>query len=120
MCCSTPRSSHCGLKLGRNWRKLPGIVSGHPGLRLAVEGHTDSVGRDDYNQELSERRGGSVREYLIGQGMAQGSVSSRGFGRTQPLASNDTASGRQQNRRVELVISGEIIGKEIGVPIALK
>ena len=100
--------------------KVAGIVSGHPGLRLAVEGHTDSVGRDDYNQELSERRGGSVREYLIGQGMAQGSVSSRGFGRTQPLASNDTASGRQQNRRVELVISGEIIGKEIGTPIALK
>jgi len=80
--------------------KVAGIVSGHPGLRLDVEGHTDSVGGDDYNQELSEQRGGSVREYLIGQGMAQGSVSSRGFGRTQPVASNDTASGRQQNRRV--------------------
>ena len=58
--------------------------------------------------------------YLIGQGMAQGSVSSKGFGKTQPVASNETASGRQQNRRVELVISGDIIGKEIGVPIALK
>jgi outer membrane protein OmpA-like peptidoglycan-associated protein len=100
--------------------KVAGIVSGHPGLRLDVEGHTDSVGGDDYNQELSEQRGGAVREYLIGQGMTQGSVSSRGFGRTQPVASNETASGRQQNRRVELVISGEIIGKEISVPIALK
>jgi outer membrane protein OmpA-like peptidoglycan-associated protein len=100
--------------------KVAGIVSGHPGLKLDVEGHTDSVGGDDYNQELSEQRGGAVREYLIAQGMAQDSVSSRGFGRTQPVASNDTASGRQQNRRVELVISGEIIGKEIGIPIALK
>jgi outer membrane protein OmpA-like peptidoglycan-associated protein len=100
--------------------KVAGIVSGHPGLRLDVEGHTDSVGGDDYNQELSEQRGGSVRAYLIGQGMAEGSVSSKGFGRTQPVASNETASGRQQNRRVELVISGEVIGKEIGIPIALK
>jgi len=100
--------------------KVAGIVSGHPGLKLDVEGHTDSVGGDDYNQELSEQRGGAVREYLIGQGVAHDSVSSKGFGRTQPVASNDTASGRQQNRRVELVISGEIIGKEIGIPIALK
>jgi outer membrane protein OmpA-like peptidoglycan-associated protein len=100
--------------------KVAGIVSGHPGLRLDVEGHTDSVGGDDYNQQLSEQRGGSVREYLVEQGMAGGSVSSKGFGRTQPVASNETASGRQQNRRVELVISGEIIGKEIGTPIAAK
>jgi len=100
--------------------KVAGIVSGHPGLRLDVEGHTDSVGGDDYNQKLSEHRGGSVRDYLIQQGMAGGSVSSRGFGRTQPVASNETASGRQQNRRVELVISGDIIGKEIVVPIAAK
>jgi len=100
--------------------KVAGIVSGHPGLKLDVEGHTDSVGGDDYNQELSEQRGGAVREYLIGQGVAHDSVSSKGFGRTQPVASNDTASGRQQNRRVDLVISGEIIGKEIGIPIALK
>ena len=99
--------------------KVAGIVSGHPGLRLDVEGHTDSVGGDDYNQQLSEQRGGSVRDYLIEQGMAGSSVSSRGFGKTQPVASNDTAPGRQQNRRVELVISGEIIGKEIG-PIAAR
>jgi outer membrane protein OmpA-like peptidoglycan-associated protein len=98
--------------------KVAGIVSGHPGLKLAVEGHTDSVGNDDYNQKLSEQRGGSVRDYLVGQGMAGGSVSSEGFGKTKPVASNDTASGRQQNRRVELVISGEIIGQAIGVPVA--
>jgi outer membrane protein OmpA-like peptidoglycan-associated protein len=98
--------------------KVAGIVSGHPGLRLDVEGNTDSVGGDDYNQKLSEERGGSVRDYLVQQGMAGSSVSSKGFGKNQPIASNDTASGRQQNRRVELVISGEIIGKVIGVPIA--
>lgn len=98
--------------------KVAGIVSGHPGLRLDVEGHTDSVGGDDYNQQLSEQRGGSVRDYLTAQGMAPASVTSRGFGKTQPVASNDTAQGRQQNRRVELVISGEIIGTEIGTPIA--
>jgi outer membrane protein OmpA-like peptidoglycan-associated protein len=98
--------------------KVAGIVSGHPGLRLAVEGHTDNVGGDEYNQELSEQRGGSVRNYLVEQGMAGGSVTSSGFGKTQPIASNDTAAGRQQNRRVELVISGEVIGQEIGVPAA--
>ena len=100
--------------------KVAGIVSGHPGLRLDVEGHTDSVGGDDYNQKLSEDRGGSVRDYLVGQGMAGTSVSSKGFGKTQPVASNETASGRQQNRRVELVISGEIIGKELGVPLSAR
>jgi outer membrane protein OmpA-like peptidoglycan-associated protein len=98
--------------------KVAGIVSGHPGLRLAVEGHTDNVGGDEYNQQLSEQRGGSVRTYLVEQGMAGGSVTSNGFGKTQPVASNETATGRQQNRRVELVISGEVIGQEIGVPAA--
>ncbi len=98
--------------------KVAGIVSGHPGLRFAVEGHTDNVGGDEYNQQLSEQRGGSVRTYLVEQGMAGGSVTSNGFGKTQPVASNETATGRQQNRRVELVISGEVIGQEIGVPAA--
>ncbi len=98
--------------------KVAGIVSGHPGLRLAVEGHTDNVGGDDYNQQLSERRGESVRDYLTAQGMADGSVTSKGFGKTQPVASNETADGRQQNRRVELVVSGELIGTQIGTPIA--
>jgi outer membrane protein OmpA-like peptidoglycan-associated protein len=90
--------------------KVAGIVSGHPGLRLDVEGHTDSVGGDDYNQQLSEQRGTAVRDYLIQQGMQGSSVTAKGFGKTQPVASNETADGRQQNRRVELVISGEVIG----------
>jgi outer membrane protein OmpA-like peptidoglycan-associated protein len=100
--------------------KVAGIVSGHPGLKLEVEGHTDSVGGDEYNQTLSEHRGESVRSYLTQQGMAESSVTSKGFGKTQPVASNDTASGRQQNRRVELVISGEIIGAEIGKAVAAR
>jgi outer membrane protein OmpA-like peptidoglycan-associated protein len=100
--------------------KVAGIVSGHPGLRLDVEGHTDSVGGDDYNQQLSEQRGESVRVYLTDQGMATASVTAKGFGKTQPVASNDTAEGRQLNRRVELVISGEVIGTEIGTPIAAR
>jgi outer membrane protein OmpA-like peptidoglycan-associated protein len=94
--------------------KVSGIVSGHPGLRLDVEGHTDSVGGDDYNQRLSEQRGESVRNYLVQQGMLGSSVTTKGFGESQPVASNETAPGRQQNRRVELVISGDIIGVVIG------
>ena len=100
--------------------KVAGIVSGHPGLRLDVEGHTDSVGGDEYNQQLSEQRGESVREYLTQQGMASNSVTSKGFGKTQPVASNESAEGRQQNRRVELVISGDVIGLEIAIPGGLK
>jgi len=98
--------------------KVAGIVAGHPGLRLDVEGHTDSVGGDDYNQKLSEQRGGAVRDYLTKEGMASTSVTAKGFGKGQPVATNDTAAGRQQNRRVEIVISGDIIGTEIGVTIA--
>jgi outer membrane protein OmpA-like peptidoglycan-associated protein len=100
--------------------KVAGIVSGHPGLRLDVEGHTDSVGGDDYNQKLSEERGGAVRDYLVEQGMPSNSVTAKGFGKGDPVASNDTAKGRQQNRRVELVISGEVIGTEIGTPMAAR
>jgi outer membrane protein OmpA-like peptidoglycan-associated protein len=100
--------------------KVAGIVSGHPGLRLDIEGHTDSVGGEDYNQTLSENRGSAVRDYLTSEGIAQNSVTSKGFGKTQPVASNESASGRQLNRRVELVISGDVIGVEIGVPVASK
>jgi outer membrane protein OmpA-like peptidoglycan-associated protein len=100
--------------------KVAGIVSGHPGLRLDVEGHTDSVGSDEYNQRLSEQRGAAVRDYLTQEGMAATSVTAKGCGKTQPVASNETAKGRQQNRRVELVISGDVIGTEIGTPIAAR
>jgi outer membrane protein OmpA-like peptidoglycan-associated protein len=100
--------------------RVAGVVSGHPGLKLVVEGHTDNVGSDSYNQQLSEQRGVAVRDYLSQQGMQQGSVTTKGFGKTQPIATNDTAAGRQQNRRVELVISGEVIGMTIGTPIAAR
>jgi outer membrane protein OmpA-like peptidoglycan-associated protein len=100
--------------------KVAGIVLGHPGLELEVEGHTDSVGGHASNQLLSEHRGTAVRDYLIQEGMAAGSVTTKGFGETQPVASNDTAQGRQQNRRVELVISGDVIGVEIGKVIAVR
>jgi outer membrane protein OmpA-like peptidoglycan-associated protein len=98
--------------------KLTGIILSHPGLRLAVAGHTDSIGGEAYNQLLSEQRGSAVRDYLTQGGMAGNSVRSRGFGKTQPVGSNDTAAGRQLNRRVEIVVSGEIIGTEIGSPRA--
>jgi outer membrane protein OmpA-like peptidoglycan-associated protein len=100
--------------------KVAGIVSGHPGLKLDVEGHTDSVGGDAYNQQLSEERGTAVRDYLVEQGMATASVTTKGFGETQPVASNDNAEGRQQNRRVELVISGDVIGVLIRTPLAVR
>lgn len=90
--------------------KVSGIVLAHPGLHLEVEGHTDSVGSDEYNQQLSERRAEAVRGYLIQQGIADDSIVSRGLGKTSPVASNDTPEGRQQNRRVELVLSGDMIG----------
>jgi outer membrane protein OmpA-like peptidoglycan-associated protein len=100
--------------------KVAGIVAGHPGLKLDVQGYTDSVGGDAYNQRLSEQRGTSVRDYLTAEGMASSAVQTEGFGKGQPVATNDTAAGRQQNRRVEIVISGEIIGTEIGAAIAFR
>jgi outer membrane protein OmpA-like peptidoglycan-associated protein len=90
--------------------KVSGIVIAHPGLHLEVEGHTDAVGSDDYNQKLSENRAQAVRDYLVQQGISDNSIVSRGLGKTQPVATNDTPDGRQQNRRVELVLSGEAIG----------
>jgi outer membrane protein OmpA-like peptidoglycan-associated protein len=90
--------------------KIAGILLAHPTLRLEVEGHTDSVGGDEYNQRLSEQRASSVRDYLVQQSIPADHVTAKGFGKMQPVASNDTAAGRQRNRRVELVVSGEEIG----------
>jgi outer membrane protein OmpA-like peptidoglycan-associated protein len=95
--------------------KISGIVLAYPDLRLGIEGNTDSVGSDAMNQQLSEQRANSVRDYLAQQNIPATSMTSQGFGKTQPVASNDTAAGRQQNRRVELVVSGEIIGTTIGI-----
>src|SRR5579863_403748 len=93
--------------------KVSGIILAHPGLRIEVEGHTDSVGGDEYNMKLSENRANAVRSYLLEQGVSGDAVSARGFGKTIPVADNGTAAGRQQNRRVELVVSGEILGTSL-------
>jgi outer membrane protein OmpA-like peptidoglycan-associated protein len=93
--------------------KVAGILLAYPGLNIEVGGYTDNVGGDAMNQTLSENRAGSVRDYLVQQGVASTSVSARGFGNTLAVASNDNASGRQQNRRVELLVSGEAIGNPV-------
>ncbi len=94
--------------------KMSGIVIAHPGLKLAIEGYTDSIGTDTFNVTLSQNRADTVRAYLIDQGLDPGSITATGYGKSNPVASNDTADGRQQNRRVEIIISGELIGEKIG------
>jgi len=93
--------------------KVAGILLAYPGLNIEVGGYTDNVGSDAMNQTLSENRARSVRDYLVQQGVAMNSVSARGFGNTLPVASNDNSTGRQQNRRVELLVSGEAIGSPV-------
>jgi len=93
--------------------KVAGILLSYPGLNIEVGGYTDNVGGDAMNQTLSENRAGSVRDYLVQQGVATKSVSARGFGNTLPVSSNDNSAGRQQNRRVELLVSGEAIGNPV-------
>jgi len=95
--------------------KISGIILAYPSLNLAIEGNTDSVGGDDYNQDLSEKRAAAVRDYLAEQKVPMTSMTSKGFGKTQPVATNETADGRQANRRVDMVVSGEVIGTTIGV-----
>jgi len=93
--------------------KVAGILLAYPGLNIEVGGYTDNVGSDQMNQTLSENRAGSVRDYLVQQGVATNSVSATGFGNTLPVASNDNSAGRQQNRRVELLVSGDAIGSPV-------
>jgi outer membrane protein OmpA-like peptidoglycan-associated protein len=95
--------------------KISGILLAHPGLTLQIEGHTDSVGSDEFNMELSGRRADGVRDYLAQEGVPASGMTARGFGKTQPVATNDTAEGRQRNRRVELVVNGDAIGNSAGV-----
>ncbi len=99
-----------GLQLA----KLSGIILAHPGLHLAVEGYTDNTGTDAINQKLSDQRASTVRDFLIAQGLSADAITAQGMGSANPVASNDTAAGRKQNRRVELIVSGEIIGVKIG------
>jgi outer membrane protein OmpA-like peptidoglycan-associated protein len=93
--------------------KVAGILLAYPTLNIEVGGYTDNVGSDEMNQTLSENRAGSVRDYLVQEGVLTNSVSARGFGNTLPVASNDNSSGRQQNRRVELLVSGDAIGSPV-------
>jgi len=93
--------------------KVAGILLAYPGLNIEVGGYTDNVGGDVMNQTLSENRAGSVRDYLVQQGVGSGAVSAKGFGNTLPVASNDNSAGRQQNRRVELLVSGDAIGNPV-------
>jgi outer membrane protein OmpA-like peptidoglycan-associated protein len=93
--------------------KVAGILLAYPGLNIEVGGYTDNVGGDAMNQTLSENRASSVRDYLVQEGVATNSVSARGFGNTSPVSSNDNSAGRQQNRRVELLVSGDAIGTPV-------
>ena len=94
--------------------KLSGIVLNYPSLRLTIEGHTDNSGSAEVNQALSEQRANTVRDYLVNQGLNAGSLSAQGLGMSNPVADNGTAEGRQKNRRVEIIVSGEVIGTQIG------
>ncbi len=94
--------------------RLAGIVLAYPGLRLEAEGHTDNVGSEELNRRLSEQRAGAVREYLVTQGVPAHAVTAVGMSFSMPVASNDTREGRQQNRRVEIIVSGEVIGTDVG------
>jgi outer membrane protein OmpA-like peptidoglycan-associated protein len=93
--------------------KVAGILLAYPGLNIEVGGYTDNVGADTMNQTLSENRASSVRDYLVQEGVSTNSVSAKGFGNTLPVASNDNSAGRQQNRRVELLVSGDAIGSPV-------
>ena len=93
--------------------RVSGIVLAYPDLRLEIEGHTDSVGSDEYNQILSEKRAASVRDYLMNNGVSINNVIARGLGKGNPVADNSTAAGRKLNRRVEMIVSGDVIGTQI-------
>jgi outer membrane protein OmpA-like peptidoglycan-associated protein len=96
--------------------KVAGILLAYPDIRVEVDGYTDSTGTVDFNQQLSQQRADSVRTYLTSQGVSSNAITTQGFGPNNPIASNDSASGRQQNRRVELVVSGASIGAQLQPP----
>jgi outer membrane protein OmpA-like peptidoglycan-associated protein len=96
--------------------KISGILLAYPSLHLSVEGHTDSIGTDEYNLQLSQRRADAVRDYLASNGISPANIQSIGMGKADPVASNDTDAGRQQNRRVEMVVSGDVIGQPLTSP----
>jgi outer membrane protein OmpA-like peptidoglycan-associated protein len=93
--------------------RISGIVLAYPDLKLQIEGYTDSIGSDEYNQTLSEKRAGAVRDYLVSSGVSMNNVAAQGMGKADPIADNSTASGRKLNRRVEMIVSGDVIGNEL-------
>ena len=93
--------------------RISGIVLAYPDLKLQIEGHTDSIGSETYNQTLSEKRAGTVRSYLVGSAIPVDHVNAVGLGKSDPVADNSTAAGRKLNRRVEMVVSGDVIGREL-------
>jgi outer membrane protein OmpA-like peptidoglycan-associated protein len=94
--------------------KVSGILLAYPDLKVQVEGYTDNIGSDEYNQKLSEQRADGVREYLVAQSVSDSNVTAKGFGMADPVADNTTNQGRAKNRRVELVVSGGAIGIQPG------
>jgi outer membrane protein OmpA-like peptidoglycan-associated protein len=94
--------------------KVAGILIAYPDIRVEIDGYTDSTGSLEFNQQLSQQRADAVRNYLSSQGVNSSAITTQGFGPSQPIASNDTPAGRQQNRRVELVVSGSSIGQTVG------
>jgi outer membrane protein OmpA-like peptidoglycan-associated protein len=93
--------------------KISGIVLAYPDLKLEIDGYTDSIGSDEYNEQLSDKRAEAVRDFLVSNGVNMNSVVARGMGKADPVADNSTAQGRQLNRRVELIVSGDVIGTPI-------
>lgn len=96
--------------------KVSGILLAYPGLKLQIEGYTDNIGSDEYNQKLSEQRADSVKDYLVSQSVPDNEISAAGYGKNDPIADNSTSSGRAQNRRVQLVVSGAGIGVQEKAP----
>src|SRR5579864_9218003 len=109
MSSSRPAASSCLPAPASVWPRFPESCW-RTGMHIEIEGHTDSIGGDDYNMTLSQHRAEAVRDYLVQQGIPNGTIVARGLGKAGPVATNDTPEGRQQNRRVELVLSGEAIG----------
>jgi outer membrane protein OmpA-like peptidoglycan-associated protein len=103
-------STDAQLKLA----KLSGIIQAHPGLNLAIEGYTDTTGAADFNMKLSQQRADTVRQFLIAQGLSADTITSKGLGEADPIADNSTAAGRKLNRRVEIIVSGKVIGVSLG------
>lgn len=103
-------SQEAQLKLA----KLSGIIQAHPGLNLAIEGYTDTTGTPDYNLKLSQQRADAVHDFLVSQGLSADTITAKGLGQADPVADNSTAAGRKLNRRVEIIVSGEVIGVKMG------